>query len=101
VTSGPDKEWDVTKSELLAAVAGEAGVDQATAERVIGALFETVTSVVKQEDKVTWPGFGSFSGSTRPARQGRNPSTGATIQIAASRVAKFSPASGLKSALNG
>ena len=91
----------MTKTELLAAVAGQADVDQATAERVIGALFDTVTSVAKSEDKVAWPGFGAFSGSTKPARQGRNPSTGETIQIAASKVCKFSPASGLKSALNG
>ena len=90
----------MTKSELVAAVAGQADVDQATAERVIGALFDTVTSVAKREDKVAWPGFGTFSGSTRAAREGRNPSTGATIQIAASRVCKFSPAAGLKSALN-
>jgi DNA-binding protein HU-beta len=91
----------MTKSELLAEVAGQADVDQATAERVIGALFDTVTSVAKAEDKVAWPGFGAFSGSTKPARQGRNPSTGATIQIAASRVCKFSPAAALKSSLNG
>jgi DNA-binding protein HU-beta len=91
----------MTKSELLSAVAEKSGVDQATAEQVIGALFDTVTSVMKAEDKVAWAGFGTFSGTTKAARTGRNPSTGATIQIAASRVGKFSAASGLKSALNG
>lgn len=90
----------MTKNELLAAVATQAGVDQATADKVVGALFETITSVAKAEDKVTWAGFGAFSGSTKPAREGRNPSTGATIQIAATRVCKFSPATGLKTALN-
>jgi DNA-binding protein HU-beta len=90
----------MTKSELVQAVANDANVDGATAERVIGALFETLTSVVKAEDKVAWPGFGSFSGSFKGARQGRNPSTGEPITIAASRVCKFSPASGLKSAIN-
>ena len=91
----------MTKNELLAAVADGAGVDQATAERVIGALFDAVTSVAKAQDKVAWPGFGTFSGSTKPARTGRNPATGATIQIAASNVCKFSAAAGLKAALNG
>jgi len=67
---------------------------------VVGALFDTVTGVVKAEDKVAWAGFGTFSGSTKAARQGRNPSTGATIDIPASRVCKFSAASGLKAALN-
>jgi DNA-binding protein HU-beta len=90
----------VTKSELLADVSQRAGVDSSTAEKVVGALFESLTGVVKAKDKVTWPGFGAFSGSIRPARQGRNPSTGATIDIPASLVCKFSSAAGLKSALN-
>ena len=90
----------MTKSELLSAVSQKAGVDAATAEKVVGALFETVAGVVKAEDKVAWAGFGTFSGSTKPARQGRNPSTGATIQIAASKAAKFSAASALKKRLN-
>ncbi len=91
----------MTKSELLSTVAGKAGVDQATADRVIGALFDTVTEVVKAEDKVAWPGFGTFSGSMKAAREGRNPATGETIHIAAARACKFSPASGLKQAING
>jgi len=91
----------MTKSELLSAVAERAGVDAATAENVVGALFDTVTAVVKAEDKVAWAGFGTFSGSTKPARQGRNPATGAAIAIPASKVCKFSAASGLKATLNG
>lgn len=90
----------MTKNELLAKVADQAGVDAPTAEKVVSALFETVTSVVKAEDKVSWAGFGTFSGSTKPERQGRNPSTGAAITIAKSKVCKFSPAAGLKSTLN-
>jgi DNA-binding protein HU-beta len=91
---------DVTKSELIAEVADRSGVDAGTAERVVGAFFDAVTSVAKSEDKVAWPGFGTFSGAMKPARQGRNPATGAVIDIPASRVCKFSAASGLKSALN-
>jgi len=90
----------MTKNELLAKVADQAGVDAPTAEKVVGALFDTVTSVVKAEDKVAWAGFGTFSGSMKPERQGRNPSTGQPITIAAARVCKFSSAAGLKSALN-
>jgi DNA-binding protein HU-beta len=90
----------MTKAELLSAVADKAGVDHSTAEKVIGALFDTVTSVMKAEDKVAWPGFGTFSGTMKAARSGRNPSTGATIHIPASRVGKFGAASGLKAALN-
>ena len=91
----------MNKAELVTAVSEQAGTDQATAEKVIGALFETVTSAIKEGDKVSWPGFGAFSASARQARQGRNPATGETITIAASTAAKFSAASALKSALNG
>ncbi|GAC1383318.1 MAG: DNA-binding protein HupB [Acidimicrobiales bacterium] len=90
----------MTKNELLAKVAEQAGVDAPTAEKVVGALFEAITSVAKAEDKVAWAGFGTFSGTTKPERQGRNPSTGAAITIPKSRVCKFSAAAGLKSALN-
>jgi DNA-binding protein HU-beta len=90
----------MTKSELVASVSEAAGVDAATAEKVVGALFDTLAGAVKAEDKVAWPGFGTFSGSMKAARTGRNPATGATIQIPATRVAKFSAASGLKSAIN-
>jgi DNA-binding protein HU-beta len=91
----------MTKAELVAAVADRSGTDQATTERVVGALFDTVTSVLQQGDKVAWPGFGAFSASSRQARQGRNPSTGEMISIPASTAAKFSAATALKSALNG
>ena len=91
----------MTKAELVAAVAEGSGADQATTERVLGALFDTVTSALKQGDKVTWPGFGAFSASSRQARQGRNPSSGEIINIPASTAAKFSAASALKTALNG
>ena len=90
----------MNKSELLAKVAAGAGVDQREAEKVIDAFFSTITASTKSGDKVTWPGFGAFSVGHRAARTGRNPSTGATIEIAASNAMKFSAASALKSALN-
>jgi DNA-binding protein HU-beta len=67
---------------------------------VVAALFDAVTGVVKSKDKVLWPGFGAFSGTMRPARQGRNPATGATIDIPEALVCKFSQAAALKSTLN-
>lgn len=90
----------MTKSELLDAIAEEAGVSKADAERAIGAFFDVVVKSAKAGDKVAWPGFGTFSTSERAARTGRNPQTGAPVDIAASTAMKFSASSTLKSALN-
>ena len=91
----------MTKAELIDAVADAAGVSKADAERTIGAFFDTVVSETKKGDKVAWPGFGSFSTTKRPARTGRNPQTGAPVDIAASTAMKFTASSTLKSTLNG
>lgn len=90
----------MTKAELIEAVAAEAGVSKADAERTVAALFDTVVASAKKGDKVSWPGFGSFSVTKRAARTGRNPQTGAPVNIKASNALKFSASSSLKSALN-
>ena len=90
-----------TKNELLDAVAEAAGVTKADAERTLGAFFDHVVATAKAGDKVAWPGFGSFSTTQRAAREGRNPQTGAPVQIKASTARKFSASSTLKQALNG
>jgi DNA-binding protein HU-beta len=91
----------MTKAELIDAVAKEAGVTKADAEKTIGAFFEIVTKTVKKpEGKVAWPGFGSFSTSKSKARTGRNPQTGEAVKIAASTRMKFTSSSTLKAALN-
>ena len=90
----------MTKSELVSAVASAAGVSNAQAEAVVSALFNEVVNATKKGDKVAWPGFGTFSVKSRAARSGRNPATGATITIAASKAMHFAAAAGLKSALN-
>ena len=90
----------MTKAELIDAVAKEAGVTKADAERTVGAFFEIVTKTAKKGDKVAWPGFGSFSTSKTNARTGRNPQTGAAVKIAASTRMKFTSSSTLKTALN-
>ena len=91
----------MTKAELIDAVADAAGVSKADAERTIGAFFDTLVSSTNKGDKVAWPGFGSFSTTKRPARTGRNPQTGAPVDIAASTAMKFTASSTLKSTLNG
>jgi DNA-binding protein HU-beta len=90
----------MTKAELIDAVASQAGVTKADAEKTIGAFFEIVTKSAKKGDKVAWPGFGSFSTSKSAARTGRNPQTGEAVKIAASTRMKFTSSSTLKAALN-
>ena len=90
----------MTKAELIDAIANEAGVTKADAEKTVGAFFDIVVKSTKQGDKVAWAGFGSFSTSKSAAREGRNPATGATVKIAASTRMKFTASSTLKAALN-
>jgi DNA-binding protein HU-beta len=96
-----EKESHMTKAELVDAVADAAGVSKADAERTIGAYWDTVVSSVQKDDKVSWPGIGSFSLSKRAARTGRNPQTGEPVSIKASNAMKFTASSTLKSTLNG
>jgi DNA-binding protein HU-beta len=91
----------MNKAELVDKVAAEAGVEKRQAEAVLSAAFRAVVDSVKGGDKVAWPGFGTFSVSKRAARMGRNPQTGATISIPASRALKFSQASAVKETLSG
>jgi DNA-binding protein HU-beta len=90
----------MTKAELIDAVAKSADVSKADAEKTVGAFFDIVTSAAKDGDKVAWPGFGSFSTSRSKARTGRNPQTGAAVEIRASTRMKFTASSTLKAALN-
>ena len=90
----------MTKAELIDAVAAKADVSKVDAEKTLAAFFEQVVAAVKKDEKVAWPGFGSFSASKRKARLGRNPQTGAEVKIAASTNVKFTASSTLKAALN-
>jgi DNA-binding protein HU-beta len=90
----------MTKAELIDAVASEAGVSKADAERTLGAFFDHVVIAAKKGDKVAWPGFGAFSTTQRSARTGRNPRTKETMMIAASTALKFTASSSLKAELN-
>ena len=89
----------MNKSELIEAIASGSGVTKADASRVLDTFMITVTDALKSGDQVVLPGFGSFSTGNRSARTGRNPQTGAAIQIKASRVAKFKAGKNLKEAV--
>jgi DNA-binding protein HU-beta len=90
----------VNKADVVDRVAGEAGVPRQQAENVLNAFFDTVRSAARSGDRVGWPGFGSFSTTQRRARTGRNPRTGETVKIPATRAVKFSASSTLKEFLN-
>ena len=89
----------MNKSELVAAVASHTGESQAAVGRVIDAMFHTIAASIKKGDKVTIPGYLTVDKGYRKARTGRNPQTGATIQIAAANTAKVSAGSKLKAAV--
>jgi DNA-binding protein HU-beta len=88
----------MNRSELVAAVAAESGLSQADVNRTVDALFSVVSGAVASGTKVSIPGWIAFERTHRSARQGRNPQTGATIQIAASYGVKVSAGSKLKAA---
>lgn len=91
----------MNKSELVEAVASKADVDKRSAERVLGAYFDTVQSAAKGGDRVAWPGFGSFRAVSRSARMGRtSPSDATPKRIPASTGIKFTPSTSLKEFMN-
>jgi DNA-binding protein HU-beta len=90
----------VNKSELVDAIASGADISKASAGRALDSMVETITESLKKGDPVALVGFGTFSVKDRAARQGRNPQTGATIQISAARVPGFKAGKGLKDAVN-
>ncbi|OGC77480.1 MAG: DNA-binding protein HU [candidate division Zixibacteria bacterium RBG_16_40_9] len=89
----------MTKEELVDRMAKEAEISKTKANTALKALFEGVTGALKKGKRVSFVGFGTFSVGKRKARIGRNPQTGATIKIAASRVAKFRAGKALKAAV--
>ena len=88
-------------SELIDRVATAAGIEKAQARRAVDAVTSAITSAAKGGDTVALSGFGQFKVRDTPARQGRNPATGAAIEIAAARKLTFAPAKAVKDALNG
>ena len=90
----------MNKTELIAAVAAAANVTKADSEKALKAFTEVVAEELKKGEKITLVGFGTFEVSERAEREGRNPSTGETIKIAASKSPKFKAGKALKDAIN-
>jgi DNA-binding protein HU-beta len=94
------RETIVNKAELIEAIAAAADISKASAERALDGATNAISGALKSGDQVTIVGFGSFYVGERGARTGRNPRTGETIQIAASKSPKFRAGKALKDAVN-
>jgi DNA-binding protein HU-beta len=90
----------VNKTDLIDAIASAADINKSDAGRALDAVIDSVTDALKRGDQVALVGFGTFSVKPRAAREGRNPQTGATIQIKASNVPGFKAGKALKDAVN-
>lgn len=90
----------MNKAELVDAIATGTGLTKTKSAEVVESFVESITGALKKGDKVTLVGFGTFSTSKRKARKGRNPKTGAVINIAGKTVAKFKAGSELSKSVN-
>ncbi len=90
----------MTKAELIDKIATSANLTKADAERALSAVLDTISEGLKQDEKLSLVGFGSFVVEDRKERQGRNPRTGEAMTIPASKVVKFRPSKQLKEHLN-
>lgn len=90
----------MNKSELIDAITQDADLSKAAASRALDAVINAVTGALKDGESVSLVGFGTFSVKARAARAGRNPQTGATIQIAAANIPSFKAGKALKDAVN-
>ncbi len=91
----------MTKSEFVDQVAAESGLSKGDAGEAVDAVLTVIEDTLKRGGEVSFTGFGKFSVADRGARQGVNPQTGERIQIAASRVPRFSAGSALKKSVKG
>jgi len=90
----------MNKSELVDAMAEDAGISKASAKKALDSMMSNVQGALKKGGRVSLVGFGSWSVTARAARDGRNPQTGKTIKIAAKNVVKFKPGAELKGSVN-
>ena len=90
----------MNKSDLIDAMAADAGITKAAAKKSLESFLGNVEGALKKGNRVSLVGFGSWSVSRRAAREGRNPQTGKTIKIAAKNVVKFKAGSDLSNAVN-
>ena len=90
----------MNKAELIDAISSATDLPKATAARALEAFTASVTTALQQGNDVSLVGFGTFTVKARAAREGRNPQTGAALQIAAAKLPGFKPGKGLKDAVN-
>ncbi len=90
----------MNKADLINRIAAGSRISKVQAAMAVDTSVDSITAALKKGERVALIGFGTFSVSQRKARNGRNPQTGATIKIAARRVAKFTPGAELKKAVN-
>ena len=90
----------MNKSELIDAITADTDLSKAAGGRVLDAFIGAVTRALKDGESVSLVGFGTFSVKARAARNGRNPQTGATIQIKAANIPNFKPGKALKDSVN-
>ena len=91
----------MNNGDLADRVATDSGLSKADARKVVDGLFNAIAEAASKGEEVSLNGFGKFKVKDTPAREGRNPSTGATIQIAAAKKLTFAPAKAIKDKLNG
>ena len=90
----------MTKADLIEGLSNKLGMNKGDAEKAVNIMLEDIIGALKQGERVNISGFGTFAVSMREARTGRNPKTGESIEISASRSAKFKPGKQLKDSLN-
>ncbi len=90
----------MNKNELVTSMAEKTGMKKTEVEKVLKAFTDTVATELKKGEKIQLVGFGTFEVAERPAREGRNPRTGETMKIAASKAPKFKAGKALKDAIN-
>lgn len=91
----------MNNSELADTIAAAHGLTKADARKLLDVIFTEIAAAAAKGDEISLNGFGKFRVKETPAREGRNPSTGVTIQIAASKKLTFAPAKAVKDKLNG
>ena len=91
----------MNNTDLAEKIAGDNGLSKTDARKLVDQLFAAIAEAAAGGDEIALNGFGKFKVKETPAREGRNPSTGATIQIAAAKKLTFTPAKAVKDKLNG
>ncbi len=91
----------MNNSDLIDSVAGDQGISKADARKIVDGVFAAIADAAVKGEEISLNGFGKFKVKDSPAREGRNPATGETIKIAASKKLTFAPAKAIKDKLNG